>query len=560
MNRSRLFFRLLLATLSLWAGNKITWQIRTDAAAHRSIEDIMNRALNDLANDPFHISTAQPDLLGGLALLFIVAMVWFYRWTNAQNRRRGEEHGSARWASHATMRRYQNRTRSQNLLFTQSERLNLDSKATQRNLNALVVGGSGSGKSRSYVLPNLHQANTSFTVTDPKGELYRTTAGYLERKGYAVRTLNLIDFDQSNHFNPLAYFDPQQAEVDCMILTDNFVTNTNGRKPQDSNGFWEKAERALMNALLAYVYFTKGPVGSLIDVVDLLAQMQASEADENHKSDVDLIFEAVAEMITDYDSDTTSDLDMTALTVINGLRFASSQYTTYTQGAGETKKSVIISLGVRMAPLHMGALRDLLATDDIELDQLGTRKTALFVITPDTNAAFNFVAAIFYEQLFETSIYAADHAPGGHLPIQVQCFMDEFANIGKIPSFERKIAVMRSRGISVSVIIQNFAQGKSAYKDDWDTIVGNCDSLLFLGGQEKNTTETISKMLGKQTIIGSDTSVSKGSSGSFSTSDRILARDLLTPDEVGRIPTDECLYFLRGELPCRSHKLPAPTF
>lgn len=552
----------ILLLLSFWAGNKIAWQVRTDMAAGLDTFTVIDRSLTDLSANPTHVSTNTTDLLYGLGTAAFTGLLLADRATSRRQRRHGEEHGSATWATPRTIRPYTNKDTRHNLLFTRTERLSLDSRQTQRNLNALVIGGSGSGKSRYYVMPNIAQTNSSYVITDPKGELYRASANYLRSHGYTVRTLNLIDFTQSDNFNPLQYFTPTNAEVDCTILTENFVTNTTGKKPVSGSDFWEKAERALLNALIAYVYFTQtdDQPATLNDVVNLLAKMQTSEQDESHMSGVDYIFDAVKDLIDEYATYPAGDLTDDAHTMLDGLRFAHSQYNTYLQGAGETKKSVIISLGVRMAPLHMSQMRRLLSTDTISLSTLGTKKTALFLIIPDTHAAFNFLASIFYEQLFETNLYIADHTDTGRLPVMIQCFMDEFANIGKIPSFERKIAVMRSRGISVSVIVQNFAQGKALYKDDWETIVGNCDSFLFLGGQEKSTTEYVSKLLGKQTIIGTDTSLSKGRSGSYSQSDRRLGRELLTPDEIGRLPTHQCIYILRGVRPFLSKKLPAPTF
>ncbi|WP_455952026.1 VirD4-like conjugal transfer protein, CD1115 family [Arcanobacterium haemolyticum] len=558
MTSAHIVFIFILAFGGFWAGDKISYQIRTDLDAGYEIAQVLDRFWLDL-NYPFHLSLEKVDLLAGLGTVAFIGLIWAYNSVGKGTRRQGEEHGSAAWARPSQIHPFKDKKRSNNILFTASESLSLDSRKTQRNLNALVIGSSGSGKSRYFVLPNLHQANTSFVVTDPKGELAAQTTPYLEQQGYKVRCLNLIDPGLSCTYNPLAYFNDAQPEVDVMIMTENFITNTTGKKNAGGD-FWEKAERALLNALISYIYFTKGKEGTLIDVVDLLAKMQASESNEELKSDVDYIFDAITETINEYDNDNEQDQwGQEAVDALNGLRFAASQYNTYTQGAGETKKSVIISLGVRMAPLHMAPIRKLLATDTIEFDRVGQEKTALFLIIPDTHAAFTFLVSIFYEQFFEKSIYIADHTPERRLPYLVQCFMDEFANIGKMPSFERKIAVMRSRGISTSIIIQNFSQGKALYKDDWETIVGNCDSLLFLGGNEKSTTEYISKLVGKQTLASTDTSESKGRNGSWTLQNRTLGRDLITPDEVGRMDGRKCIYVLRGLPPFFSQKLPAPT-
>lgn len=569
MDNAKRIARAILAVLVLasafWIGNKISFQVRGDLGAHLQPHEVFTRFLDDF-NQPMHVSLARPDLVAGLLTGLMVIVAYLYYLTGKKVRREGEEHGSAAWAKPSDIRPYVHGSYRDHLLLTKTERLSLDTHHTRRNLNVMCFGASGSGKSRFLVLPNLHQANTSFVVTDPKGELYRTSAEYLAREGYQVRTFNLVDFASSHTYNPLAYFSPEQSEVDCVILTENIMTNTSGKKPSGANDFWEKAERALLNALVSFVYFTslsdnQGSYvpGTLIDAVDLLAKMEASEQNEKAHSEVDDLFEAVGELIDDFDAH-PDDFTSATAHAIQGLRFAHSQYRIYTQGAGETKKSVIISLGVRLAPLHMSAIRRLLSSDTIQLNAIGERKTALFMIIPDTHAAFTFLVSLMYEQMFAKNIYQADHCPGGHLPVPIQCFMDEFANIGKIPSFERKIAVMRSRGISAVIICQNYGQGKALYKDDWATIIGNCDSLLFLGGQEKETTEYISKLLGKQTIDATDTSISRGRGGSTSRQHRRLGRELLTPDELARLDTHECIYVLRGVRPFRSRKLDYTPF
>ena len=557
--KTSLIFPLIASLIVAWLGNKIAYQVHSDHEAGVGPSDLINNSVNDVVSNPLHVSFVQADLIVALVCALLVWLTWAYQATTKRKWRDGREHGSAEWGTSADIRPYINKKARENMVFTRTERLNLDGRATQRNLNAMVIGSSGSGKSRYYVLPNLYQANTSFIVTDPKGELLRASGTMLEEEGYKIRCLNLVDFASSERFNPLAYFNPQAPEADCQILTHNFIANTNGRKPSTGADFWEKAEHALLNALIAYVYFTEGPQGSLVDVVDLLSRMRAAEKGEESSeiNEVDALFEAVGEEIEAFE-ETPEAYDAEAANALEGLRFALQQYTTYTQGAGETKKSIIISLGVRMAPLHMSALRTLLGSDTIAAHKVGDEKTALFLIIPDTHATYNFLVSIFYECIFEKLLYVADHQVGGRLSIPVQCFMDEFANIGAIPSFERKIAVMRSRGLSVSPILQTYAQGKALYKDNWETIVGNCDSLLFLGGAEPSTTEFLSKRLGKETIHSRDESVQRGTSSSASTSVRTMGRELMTPDEIGRMSGEECLYLLRGLPPFKSRKLPAP--
>jgi len=556
VSKGKIFFASILAVLAWWCANKVTWQVRTDQEAGRDFSQIIDRFTLDLTAHPLHVSFAGADVLGGFGGIALVLLIALYMYGARKPTRPGEEQGSAHWAKPSEGRKFVG-DRKTDMLFTRTESLNLDSRKTQRNLNALIIGSSGSGKSRYYVMPNLAQANTSFLVTDPKGEVQRAMGQRLKDKGYEIRSLNLIDFDRSDTFNPLRYFNPEQAEVDCAILVENLITNTSGQKPSGGSDFWEKAERALLTAFVSYIYFTKGAQGTLIDVVDMLAKMQASEENEEVTSEIDAIFSVAKECVEVFDQN-PDEYDEEATIMLNGLRFACSQYNIYTQGAGETKKSIIISLGVRMAPLHMAQLRRILGSDTIDADQVGKRRSAIFLVIPDSHQAFSFIASIFYELFFERNMYLADHNPSGRLEVPVQCFMDEFANIGKLPSFERKIAVIRSRGISTSIIMQTYAQGKSLYKDDWETIVGNCDSLLFLGGNEPSTTEFISKRLGKETIISQDTSEQKGTNGSWSRSLRSQGRELMTPDEIGRLDGGTCLYLLRGIPPFKSRKLQAP--
>lgn len=556
MSKGKIFFASILAVLAWWCANKVTWQVRTDQEAGRDFSQIIDRFTLDLTAHPLHISFTGADVLGGFGGIALVLLIALYMYGARKPTRPGEEQGSAHWAKPSEGRKFVG-DRKTDMLFTRTESLNLDSRKTQRNLNALIIGSSGSGKSRYYVMPNLAQANTSFLVTDPKGEVQRAMGQGLKDKGYQIRSLNLIDFDRSDTFNPLRYFNPEQAEVDCAILVENLITNTSGQKPSGNSDFWEKAERALLTAFVSYIYFTKGAQGTLIDVVDMLAKMQASEENEESISEIDAIFKSTKEYVEMFDQN-PDEYDHEATVMLNGLRFSCSQYNIYTQGAGETKKSIIISLGVRMAPLHMAQLRRILGSDTIDTDQVGKRRSAIFLVIPDSHQAFSFIASIFYELFFERNMYLADHNPSGRLEVPVQCFMDEFANIGKLPSFERKIAVIRSRGISTSIIMQTYAQGKSLYKDDWETIVGNCDSLLFLGGNEPSTTEFISKRLGKETIISQDTSEQKGTNGSWSRSLRSQGRELMTPDEIGRLDGGTCLYLLRGIPPFKSRKLQAP--
>ncbi|MCG5106649.1 type IV secretory system conjugative DNA transfer family protein, partial [Candidatus Saccharibacteria bacterium] len=371
MSKGKIFFASILAVLAWWCANKVTWQVRTDQEAGRDFSQIIDRFTLDLTAHPLHVSFAGADVLGGFGGIALVLLIALYMYGARKPTRPGEEQGSAHWAKPSEGRKFVG-DRKTDMLFTRTESLNLDSRKTQRNLNALIIGSSGSGKSRYYVMPNLAQANTSFLVTDPKGEVQRAMGQRLKDKGYEIRSLNLIDFDRSDTFNPLRYFNPEQAEVDCAILVENLITNTSGQKPSGGSDFWEKAERALLTAFVSYIYFTKGAQGTLIDVVDMLAKMQASEENEEVTSEIDAIFSVAKECVEVFDQN-PDEYDEEATIMLNGLRFACSQYNIYTQGAGETKKSIIISLGVRMAPLHMAQLRRILGSDTIDADQVGKR-------------------------------------------------------------------------------------------------------------------------------------------------------------------------------------------
>lgn len=525
---------------------------------------VWSQAISDGLNGMLRVlplSYTRQDLLVGAAMVAVLLFALLYRWSNRHNYRMGEEHGSAHWAGAADMAPFTDHDTNRNLQFTQSEGLSLDTVASKRNLNACIVGGSGSGKTRSYVLPNIRRANMNYVVTDPKGEIHQATARGLEAKGYRVRAFNLVDLQSSDRFNPMAYIDPTNPEPAIMRLVQNIIVNTDGETKNDA--FWDKAERALLNALCAWVYFLEDEP-SLVTVVDMVQDMEASEQDENHQSVIDVTMACAKEMLDEYNAVQAAwaeGMERAELErILNGLRFSLSQYRTYLQGAGETKKSIIISLGVRLAPLQVSQIRHLLSADTIGLDRMDEQRTALFMILPDTNATFNFLAAVFYQSLFETLVYQADHRKEGHLTRPVHCFLDEFANIGKIPNFEHLIATIRSRWISVSVIIQAKSQLESMYKDKaWEVITGNCDSILFLGAGkgDESTPKWISALLGSETIETRSTSNSRGTSSSYSISNQTLKRELLTPDELGseKFPGHKCIYLLRGVSPFLSDKI-----
>ena len=533
-----------------WLGDKIGYQIRTDLDEGTSVIDLSNRFWLDLYH-PFHLSTNRIDLLCGLATMGIGLLIWAYQYTARLNLRSGEEHGSAHWGTPKDIKPFIDPVESHNIRFTATERLSIDTRRTLRNLNALLLGSSGSGKTRYYVKPNLLTVDMNWAVTDPKGELKRDTEQAMRDRGYQVNTLDLIHLDRSDRFNPMRYIDAAEPQSAILRLTDNLVTNATGdRKTGDS--FWQDAEKALLCALIAWTYYTENNP-TLNQVTDTLDRMGASEQDEDKEYIIDALFaetqteiHRMREHPDDYDKETRNMLD--------GLAFACAQYNTFLKGAGETKKSIIITTGVHLAPLQVREVRRILDGDDIRLETLDQGKRIIYLELPDTNATFSFIASVFYQCLFETLVRKADANPDGILDRDVHCMLDEFANIGKIPNFVRLIATIRSRRISCSIILQTVSQGKSLYKDDWETIAGNCDSQLFLGGNEPSTTKYISDRLGDQTIDVIETSETKGLNGSWTRSTRKNARKLLTPDELGRIPSDRCIYLLRGIPPFFSQR------
>lgn len=517
-------------------------------------------------------------MTGGTVALLIILMTAISA-LNTRTTRTGAEEGSSKWADHKEMEPYQATDPQWNLLMTKTEGLCTQTNMTFRNLNALIIGSSGSGKTRGYVKPNLmlpRPDNTmSWVVTDPDGGTRAECEDTLRARGYRVQALDLNDMPHSAHFEPMDYIDPNQPETSILQLVDCFMSNTSGSADaQAKEDFWAKSERALLTALLSYEYFSADHP-RFIAVSDFILQMQAAERGEKQeKSPMDRDMESMRTLVDTVRNNADS-ADAETLKAIDGLDFALRQYSTYLKGAGETKKSIIISVAVRTAPLQINTVQALLTDIDankekeygqedtkwieqhhnLHLDTVGDRPTVLFLNLPDTDTSFNFIAAIFYQMLFTALSVHADHLPKKHLDYPVHMLLDEFANIGRIPNFERLIAVIRKRWISVSVIIQNLAQLKTAYKDSWETIAGNCDSKLFLGGNEESTEKFVSAQLGKETISVRGDSESTGRSGSHSTSWSAKGRALLDEAEVGKIPNTKCIYMLRGLDPFYSDKI-----
>ncbi len=482
------------------------------------------------------LSLAPVDLLVGIAGAVILRLAVYMKGKNAKKYRRGIEYGSARWGTPADIAPFMEKDFFQNIPMTMTERITMSSRPKQpkyaRNKNILVIGGSGSGKTRFFCKPSLLQGHSSYVCTDPKGTLLPEIGTFLERHKYRIKCLNLINFKKSMRYNPLAYI---RSEKDILKLVNALIMNTKGEGDKSGEDFWVKAERLYYSALIGYIWYeAPEEEKNFITLLDLINASEAREDDEEYQSPVDLLFQQLEEKEPDH--------------------FAVKQYRKFKMAAGKTLKSILISCGARLAPFDIKELRDLMETDELELDTLGDSRSALFVILSDTDSTFNFVAALMYSQLFNLLCDKADDFYGGRLPVHVRLILDEFANIGQIPNFDKLIATIRSREISASIILQSQSQLKAIYKDNADTIVGNCDSTLFLGGKEKSTLKEISELLGKETIDSYNQSENRGSQISHGLSYQKLGKELMTQDELAVMDGGKCIFMLRGVRPFLSDK------
>ena len=476
------------------------------------------------------------ELLIGIAGALFLRLAVYTRSQNVRKYRHGVEYGSARWGTSADIAPFIDPDFFQNIPMTMTERLTMASRPKQpkyaRNKNILVIGGSGSGKTRFFCKPSLLQAHSSYVVTDPKGTLLPEVGTFLQRKKYRIKCLNLINFKKSMKYNPLAYI---RSEKDILKLVNALIMNTKGEGEKSGEDFWVKAERLYYCALIGYIWYeAPEEEKNFITLLDLINASEAREDDETYQSPVDLLFSRLEEKEPEH--------------------FAVKQYRKFKMAAGKTLKSILISCGARLAPFDIQELRGLMEYDELELDTLGDEKTALFVILSDTDSTFNFVAALMYSQLFNLLCDKADDFYGGRLPVHVRLILDEFANIGQIPNFDKLIATIRSREISASIILQSQSQLKTIYKDAADTIVGNCDSTLFLGGKEKSTLKEISELLGKETIDLYNQSENRGSQISHGLSYQKLGKELMSQDELAVMDGGKCIYMLRGVRPFLSEK------
>ena len=476
------------------------------------------------------------DLLIGIVGAVLIRLMVYFKGKNAKKYRKGIEYGSARWGNAEDIKPYTDPVFQNNVLLTQTERLTMNSRPKQpkyaRNKNILVIGGSGSGKTRFFVKPNLMQMHSSYVVTDPKGTVLVECGKLLQRGGYRIKVLNTINFKKSMRYNPFAYI---RSEKDILKLVNTLIANTKGDGEKAGEDFWVKSERLFYCALIGYIWYeAPEEEKNFTTLLEMINASEAREDDPEFQSPVDLMFERLEEKDPEH--------------------FAVRQYKKFLLSAGKTRSSILISCGARLAPFDIKELRDLMETDEIELDTIGDRKTALFVIISDTDDTFNFVVSILYTQLFNLLCDKADDVYGGKLPIHVRCLIDECANIGQIPQLEKLVATIRSREISACLVLQARSQLKAIYKDNADTIVGNMDSQIFLGGSEPTTLKDLSEMLGKETIDAFNTSDTRGNSPSYGTTFQKMGHELLSRDELAVLDGGKCILQLRGVRPFLSDK------
>lgn len=499
----------------------------------------LNRVLPEILQDPFTIGRSSSCLIAGICGMALIWLFGLYNAFGAKNYMHNIEHGSAAWATTSDGADYADKAFQNNILLTKTERLSMSDRMKRtatddfnRNKNVLIIGGTGSGKTRYFIKPNIMQLHSSYVITDPKGSLIHETGKMLLDHGYKIKVFDLVNRDKSDQYNPFEYL---RTADDILKFINNLIANTTTPQSKSAGDFWEKSETALLEAIFGYVLFENSKSNQTIGaVMEMLRLAEVKEDQEDYQSPLDDVF--------------------TKLKMKDPDHFAVKQYEIYKFAAGKTAKSILISLGVRLAPFNIKSIRNIVSADTIGLDKIGDEKTALFIILSDTDKSFNFLAACMFQQLFDVLVYKADNVYHGKLRVPVRCLMDEFSNIGQIPMLEILISTIRSRGISLNIVLQSLAQIKNLYQNTWEIITGNCDALLFLGGMEQSTLDYISKMCGKTTIDNRNVNESKGQSGSYSLNYQVLGRDLITPDEVGGLKGRECILKIRGCKPFRSQK------
>ena len=527
--KSMIILFILLIPTVIWFALKTAGCYDSDKKLFEMIE-----LLAGSLNKPQNIVFNKYSLKAVLIFLFFYAMGIGVYFSSNENRRPGEEHGSAKWGdtSKVSKKYKDNKDRFNNLILSQNLALSLNAKLHRRNLNVLIVGGSGAGKTRFYAKPNILQCNTSFIILDPKGELVRSTAPLLLEKGYDVKVFNLINPEDSDGYNPFSYI---RKDEDVIKLISNLIQNTTPKNASQNDPFWQQSEIALDTALMLYLLYEAPKEEQNFSTLMYMIQNAAvMEDDEEYRSPVDILFEALEEEKPEH--------------------IAVKQWKIFKQASGKTAKSILISAAVRLAAFNLPEISRMTSYDDLDLGSMGEKKRAIFCVIPDNDTSFNYLVGMLYTQAFQELYYKADHSYGGELPVPVHFVMDEFANVALPDNFERVLATMRSRRISVSIIIQNIAQLKALFKDSWESIVGNCDTFLYLGGNEQATHEYISKMLGKETIDTRTRGVTKGQHGSSNVNYQNAGRELLTLDEVRCLDNTNALIFIRGERPVMDKK------
>ncbi len=537
MKRSKilLFFLAAISALLGYIGNRFGAEldsisgnvvIKFNAATDQLIPAITDR--------PFWIGTSTCAVVFGLIGISAVWMIYLYHFVT-RNYRRGEEHGSARWARPSEVKPLMDPVEDMNIPLSETAQISVrkvKNFEADRNKNIVVVGGSGSGKTYSEIKPSIMQLHSSYVITDPKMSILTDTGNMLREHGYEITVFNTINFQQSMHYNPLAYI---RSEKDILKVVNVLIENTKGEGAAVAEDFWVKAERLLFTALIAYLWQEAPPEECNIPtMITLLNHCNVQEDDPDYQSPVDILF-------NDLEKEKPDSL-------------AVRQYKKFKLAAGKTTKSILISCAARLAAFDIAELREITAYDELHLDELGDRRTALFIIMSDTDATYSFLIAMLMYQMFNLLCEKADNEYGGKLPFHVRCLLDEFANIGKIPDFEILISTMRSRQISAMIILQSLSQLRAAYKDHADTILDNCDTMIFLGGKSVATTEQVAKMIGKETVAAQNATDTKG--GNYSVADSLLARDLIDPAEIGRLRRTECLVLISGLPPIKSKKYP----
>ena len=489
--------------------------------------------LPNVMNNPFKITWCENSLKTVLILVMIYGIGLGVYLSNERNYRRREEHGSAKWGNAKQVnRKYVNKDKYYNKILTQNVSIGFDGRKHRRNLNTLVCGGSGAGKTRFYAKPNIMNANTSFVVLDPKGELLRDTGNLLKEKGYDIKVIDLINMEKSHCYNPFVYL---KDDNDVQRMVTNLFKNTTPKNSSSSDPFWDQAAMMLLMALVLYLHH-EAPEDeqNFPMVMEMIRAGEVREDSEDYQSPLDMLFERLEEE--------------------NPEHIAIKYYKNYRSGSGKTLKSIQITLASRLEKFNLETLASITQTDEMELNTLGEKKTAIFAVIPDNDSSFNFIVGMLYTQLFQQLYYSADRVHGGRLPVHVHFVMDEFANVALPDEFDKLLATMRSREISVSIIIQNMAQLKALFEKQWESIVGNCDEFVYLGGNEQSTHEYVSKLLGKETIDTNTYGQSHGRNGSYSTNWQMAGRELMTPDEVRMMDNQYALLFIRGEKPVKDFK------